>query len=96
MWLNYKDLTKYNRVVTKQCVTNSNGATSCDGCSKSLKSNPTFSTYNSELTWAINVNLESKNLNNKKESYDIQMISNKDSNTLKSYLKNIVLPSINV
>ena len=96
VWLNYKDFNSYNRIVIKECNKNSNGDFNCNGCNQKFFRNSTISTENSEIFWNLVSNMESTNLNRNYETYDIDLLSNKNSTSLGSLWTSLKLPSLKV
>ena len=94
IWLSYRNLNSFNRVVIKQCSSNKDGDDNgCNGCSQTFKKNPSFSS-NTALIWNINVNMESKNLNYQQENYYIDIFTNLNSSMRRPFFKNFQFPSI--
>lgn len=96
VWLNHRNLKSYNRIVVKECNKNSNGDFNCNGCNQKFFRNSTISTENSEIFWNLVSNMESSNLNRNYETYDIDLLSNKNSTSLGSLWTSLKLPSLKV
>ena len=97
IWLNYKQPNGFNRVVTKECIEQSNGARSCDSCNKSYKKETNILKDDDRVQeWDLNVNMESKNLNNQNEAYEIEIKTNNNSINLRPIYKNLIVPTLNV
>lgn len=91
IWINYKNQSNFKRIVTKQCIPQSNGARSCDGCNKSFKKGKTLN--NMVVEWDMNVNMEAKNKNFQNENYEINIKTKYDPN-LREVFRNLSLPSL--
>ena len=69
LWLNYRDLSIYNRFVIKKCNKNESDA-ECKGCKRTLSKSA------SKFAWTLVANFESKMLNYQNEIYQIDVKTN--------------------
>ena len=84
LWLNYRDQNSYNRVVIKKCDKNNDddddadddkkkkSSYSCQGCKRTMSSTQ----LNQQVSWTLVANFESKMLNFKTETYEIDLKTN--------------------
>ncbi|CAF0919356.1 unnamed protein product, partial [Brachionus calyciflorus] len=97
IWINYKNMSNYNRVVTKECIPQSNGARSCDACNKFFKKESnSLSDDDRVKEWQINTNMETKNKNYKNEEYEVEIKTNNNSANLRDVYKKLNLPTLNI
>ncbi|CAF0960987.1 unnamed protein product, partial [Brachionus calyciflorus] len=96
--LNYKNISSISkdRVVIGECSENSYNKFSCNPNDKSIKPMLEWSLADGEIIWDISVSLESKNLNHKNETYELELLSTKDSSLLRPLFANLILPTIQI
>ena len=100
MWLNYRDLDSYNRIVISKCDQNANSV-DCEGCLRTLKVNTNSS---NKISWDLSATIDRRNINYLNETYIIDVKTNLNdtlNSTAKSpqvrpFWNNVLVPSIKV
>ena len=100
MWLNYRDLNSYNRIVISKCDQNANSV-DCEGCLRTLKANTNSS---NKISWDLLATLDRRSITYLTETHLIDIKTNLNdtfnstakSPQLRPFWKNVIFPSIKV
>ncbi|CAF0941693.1 unnamed protein product, partial [Brachionus calyciflorus] len=94
--LEYKGSISKDRVIVSECSKKSNGIHLCNPNDKTFKVLSNWTLADGELTWDIGVSLESKNLNFKNETYELELQKNMGNGNQRDLFSKLILPNITV